>query len=192
MSTRYRDNVLAEMATALDEIGPLETGLDLGAGDGYYALRLMERGRIRRVTPVEVQRRKHHHVEPVLYDGKTLPFADRTFDIVYAADVVHHSQDPYGTLRESARCADRFLMLKDHTYRSRAGYAMLCVLDEIGNRRFGIPSRYKYQHEFEWFPFIENLGFQLQTLLAPVRCERGLLGQVVNRLQFIAVWKRRL
>jgi SAM-dependent methyltransferase len=190
MPNCYKDNVIAELRSVLSELGPLHSAIDVGAGDGYYAARLMEQRLVEKITPVEVQARAHSEIEPVLYDGTTLPFAERSFELSYAIDVIHHSTNPPRTLQELARVSSRYLLLKDHTYDSPVGYAFLCLLDEIGNRRFGVPSRYRYQRGWEWSPVLERAGFRLQRLIHPARCEEGLLGRLVNPLQFVALWRR--
>ncbi len=190
MPSRYKDNVIAELSAVLSDLPRPGTAVDVGAGDGYYAARLMERGLIEKITPVEVLLREKSELEPVLYDGHTLPFPDRSFDLSYAIDVIHHSADPEHTLSELARCSRRYVLLKDHTYNTRAAFAFLCLLDEIGNRRFGVPSIYRYQRGWEWFPVLERAGFRLERLIYPARCEKGLLGRLVNHLQFIALWRR--
>jgi SAM-dependent methyltransferase len=102
MTARYRDNVLEAVKSLLP--GSLETGLDVGSGDGFFAARLMRGGHIRHVTAVDVKIRERCDVVPTLYDGTTLPFADRSFDVVYAVDMLHHTDDPFATLRELLRC----------------------------------------------------------------------------------------
>ena len=190
MPNRYKNNVLIEIDKLLRPVAPLARALDVGAGDGYYAARLMERGLVREVTPVEVQARPNSELTPVLYDGRTLPFEDGAFELSYAVDVIHHSREPERTLRELARCTSRYLLLKDHTYDRRLGYLFLCALDEVGNRRFGIPSRYHYQHGWEWSPILEGCGLRLVRKIYPARCERGLLGLAVNPFQFVSLWQR--
>jgi SAM-dependent methyltransferase len=188
MSAQYRHNVLKALESALPE--PIDTGLDLGSGDGFFAARLMEHGKIKRVTALEVQERANSEIKPALYDGVTIPYAERSFDIVYAIDTIHHARDPAGTLVQLARCSDKWLLLKDHTYRNMLEFSMLCVMDELGNRRFGVPSIYKYQRGFSWFEIIAAAGFTLVQLTHPATCEHGLLGRVTNPLHFVALWRR--
>jgi SAM-dependent methyltransferase len=191
MPNRYKDNVLAELTRVLRAARPVNNAVDVGAGDGYYAARLMERGLVQTITPLEVLLREQRELTPILYDGKTIPFGDREFDLAYAIDVIHHTDDPERTLQEIARVSRRYLIVKDHTYDNPLDYALLCVLDELGNRRFGVPSIYHYQRRFSWFPWIERAGFRLVKCVHPARCERGALGHLVNRLQFIACFERR-
>ena len=130
----------------------------------------------------------YHRVEA--FDGERLPFPDKTFDLVYAIDVVHHTVEPTALLTEMARCTKRYLLIKDHTWRTRIGWAALAVMDEIGNRRFGVPSARCYQHRCEWDPILRNTGLRLMEYVHPLVCHLGLPGQLTNRLQFLALWER--
>lgn len=187
--SRYRGNVLELMGQVLTGLPRFERALDFGSGDGWFAQHVVERGWVREVVPVDVQRREGAHVEPLLYDGRTLPFEDRAFPLVYSIDVLHHAPDPESALVEVLRCTGEYLLLKDHTYRSKAGYLTLCALDELGNRRFGIPSRYRYQREWSWLPVMASAGFVLQAFIHPAECERGPL-RIFNRFQFLGLWRR--
>jgi SAM-dependent methyltransferase len=164
--------------------------LDFGSGDGWFANEFGCGGLARDVVAVDVMPRELSYVQPLVYDGKHLPFADRTFDLVSSIDVLHHCPDPRASLREALRCTGRFFLLKDHTYRGLAGKLALCVLDEVGNRRFGVSSPYHYQRAREWFPWIAEAGFALRRLIHPAPCHRGVLGWATNRLQFIGLWER--
>ena len=141
----YRQRILPMLLELLRERAPVGRTLDFGSGDGWFAKQLGESGLIGELVPVDVKARPNSFVEPQLYDGKRLPFADRSFDLVYSVDVLHHCPDPEAGLRDLARCSSQLLLLKDHTWRTRLGKLTLAVLDEIGNRKFGIPCLYKYQ-----------------------------------------------
>jgi SAM-dependent methyltransferase len=186
----YRLRVWDAFQPLLARVGRAETALDFGSGDGWFATRVRASGRVGDLTPVDVLRRDAVLVEPVLYDGTRLPFPDRAFDLSYAVDVLHHCPDPAATLRDLLRVTARWLLLKDHTYTTPAGRLALAVLDELGNRRFGVPSVYKYQHAWDWFPVVEAAGFRLVERVHPVRCHVRLLGAVTNRFQFAALWER--
>lgn len=187
----YRTNVWALVRPLLEPLRPLDRALDFGSGDGWFTARVSESGVAREVVPVDVLRRRRSLVEPMLYDGARLPFADRSFDLAFAIDVLHHCPDPAASLRDLARCAGRYLLLKDHTHRTAFGRLALAVLDEIGNRRFGVRSRYRYQRRWEWLPLIEEAGFRRRALIHPARCEsRPPVSWFSARLQFVGLWER--
>jgi SAM-dependent methyltransferase len=186
----YRRRVLPLLLDLLRERAPVGRALDFGSGDGWFAQELRASGLVREVIPVDVKRREQVVTEPLLYDGRALPFPDRSFDLVYSVDVLHHCPDPEASLRDLVRCSNRLLLLKDHTWRTRLGKLGLAVLDELGNRKFGIPCLYRYQHCWDWFRTIEAAGFRLVTLIHPAPCHVGLLGRLTNPLQFAALWER--
>jgi SAM-dependent methyltransferase len=51
----------------------------------------------------EVSQRRRADATFVTYDGERLPFAGRSFDLVYSRQVLEHVPDPAGHLREVAR-----------------------------------------------------------------------------------------
>ena len=188
--TGYRARTYALVRDTMRALGPIANAADIGAGEGWYARALMDDGVIARCTPVEVTRRALTIVEPVLYDGARLPFPDRSVELVYAVDVVHHACDPFALLDEMARVASRWIVLKDHTYQTALGRFTLAVLDELGNRRFGIPSPGRYQRAWSWLPRLEASGFVVRTLMHPAPCHPHILGALTNRLQFVAAFER--
>ena len=110
---------------------------------------------------------------------------------MYAVDVFHHMADPRIGIAEALRCSSAHFVLKDHTYEKWATKCLLGVFDNLGNLRFGVPSRYKYQHGWEWFPLIERLGFVRDVLMHPLQCEdRPVLRHLLNEPQFIGRWHR--
>ncbi len=189
--SRYQERVFSIVRSALSPVAPVKSALDFGCGDGWYTEALQREGLCGEARGVDVKRRERTHVEPLLYDGVTLPFGDRSFDLVFSADVLHHCPDPRASLREMARCSERYLLLKDHVYGSPLGYGTLAVLDELGNRRFGVPSPYRYQQAWEWDDWLRTEGFLCRTVVHPAPCHVGPLGLLTNGLQFVALWERR-
>lgn len=186
----YRRRILAQMKATLAPLGPIATALDFGSGDGYFASQLRDQAVVGAITPVDVVERAQNFVRPQLYDGKRLPFDDRSFDLTYSVDVIHHCPDPMAALVDLARCTRRWLLLKDHQQQGPIGNFTLAVLDELGNRRFGIPSPYLYQRGWQWLKWIEANGFVRRAFVHPMSCHTGVLG-LTNRLQFLALWERR-
>jgi SAM-dependent methyltransferase len=185
----YRRRVFTLFEELLRPLGPIRRALDFGSGDGWFAQQLEESGLVKSVTPVEVQDRPEALRKPQLYDGNRLPFEDRSFDLSYAVDVLHHCPDPKASLRDALRVAGEWFLLKDHSWRAYPSYLLLCLLDEVGNRRFGIPCLYKHQHGWDWFDTLRGEGFELQRLVHPAPCHTGPM-RFVNRYEFVSLWRR--
>jgi SAM-dependent methyltransferase len=99
---------IAQLATRLK---PGSYILEVGAGTGYQAKALSDRGF--RVVAIDLPQSKYsdRRVFPVAdYDGKTLPFPDRTFDIVFTSNVLEHVSSLERLLAETRR------VLKPHGY----------------------------------------------------------------------------
>jgi 2-polyprenyl-3-methyl-5-hydroxy-6-metoxy-1,4-benzoquinol methylase len=88
-----------QIAFALTGRGSGRTALDFGCGDGFWTVRLRERGW--HVTSADLAPRFPGSVRA---DGeKTLPFADKTFDLIWMAEVLEHVRNSEGLVRELRR-----------------------------------------------------------------------------------------
>jgi SAM-dependent methyltransferase len=188
--TQYRERVLDQIQVLLHTVPKAGIALDFGAGDGWFADRIERLGHARRVIPVEVSVRPGSLKRPVLFDGHRLPFANRVFELTLAIDVLHHCPDPARAIEEALRCTKRYFVLKDHTYRRRVDWLTLAIMDELGNRRFGIHSPHRYQYEWNWNSHFETCGFIRESLIYPAPCHSGIVGRTTNHLQFVALWVR--
>ena len=65
--------------------------LEIGAGTGFQAKMLQERGLDVDALDLADGNYRSHELFPVAtYDGHTLPFPDRTFDVVFSSNVLEH------------------------------------------------------------------------------------------------------
>jgi len=187
----YRARIWDSIKSTLPILNENPKLLDFGSGDGWFASMMAKELPTASITPLDIKRRDAVLVEPYIHDpGKPLPFADREFDLVYAVDVLHHCEVPADKLRELIRVADQYILLKDHNYGTFAGKAALAVLDELGNKKFGIPSLYKYQQNWNWEPILREAGWMRVNFIYPLQCHVGPLGWVTNKLQYLSLYKR--
>ena len=185
----YRRRIFREMSDTLASIGPLNNVLDVGSGDGWFAMSVKSLGLCDKVTAVDVKMRPHCHHPVELYDGERLPFRDNEFDLVYAVDVVHHAPQPGKLLSEMIRCSRRFLLLKDHTWQTELGRLVLLVRDEVGNRPHGVRCLYNFQRGWEWDRVMLDNGMERVQLKHPLQCHTGPLGSFANNNEFLSVWQ---
>ena len=186
----YRQRVFSMMVELLKPYGTQTAALDFGCGDGWFAQQMRAQGMVADVVPLDVKRRESVCVEPVVYAGGVVPYADGEFDLVYSVDVLHHCPNPAEQLKDIARCSRHLLLIKDHTYTTPIGYAALALLDELGNRKFGIPSPYRYQRGWEWHELLVALGWSRVGFTYPAKCHVNVLGALTNSLQFVALYER--
>ena len=187
----YRQRIWSMLKPILEAQGPLDKVLDFGCGDGWFASQVLAHMQVRELVPLDVKRREHVFVEPLICTPDApLPFPDETFDLAYSVDVLHHCADPFRQLDELTRVSRRYLLLKDHNYSSATGRLALAVLDELGNRKFGIPSPYNYQHAWSWTDYLARRGWVQKIFIHPAPCHVGPLGLLTNSLQYVALYER--
>lgn len=100
---RYRSIARAfDAARTIADLVPSGTHvLDVGCGSGFIAHHLNAMGRS--VTGVDLNAATEAPIAYTQFDGRTLPFADASFDAVIFSFVLHHSQSMAGLLAEARR-----------------------------------------------------------------------------------------
>lgn len=132
--------------------------LDLGAGKCALSLILKQRGY--NVTSVDVKDLSlTDEIEPIIYDGKSLPFADKSFDTVLLLTVLHHIPEPEVVLKESLRVADKIIIIED-IYSSPVQKYLTYFTDSLFNFEFkGHPHSNK--KDSEWKKVFKDLNLNL-------------------------------
>ncbi len=133
--------------------------IDIGSGTGDVALLLGKGGK--QITPVDVD---NFHgprlVKTVIYDGKTLPFPDRSFDTALLLMVLHHTPDPKAVFLEASRVA-REVVVIETSFISPIHKFFTVVSDAIGNLRVEAFWN-SYKTDREWRTFFEKHGFTIK------------------------------
>lgn len=189
----YRRRVLKFLKNALSEIELTENAkvLDFGAGDGWFAKQIAEALPNQRLLALEVQRRESLHYEIQVESPDFIKNVEsQSFELVYSIDVLHHCSDPVESLLDLVRVSKRYILIKDHVSLGKLDNFILGVLDEIGNRRFGIPSNYKYQKHWQWKELLLSKGWTWISKQFPCECHKGVLGALTNKLQYIHLYER--
>ena len=84
--------------------------LDLGCGHCCTTSKLTSLGKT--ITHLDIVD-KGVCVRPQLFDGKNIPFNDKTFDLGICAFVLHHTDTQLGLLKELKRTCKKILVFED-------------------------------------------------------------------------------
>jgi SAM-dependent methyltransferase len=151
-----RVSVLAQSLGAL--IPPDSSVLDVGTGDGQIAEGMAAVQPGVRVEGIDIMKRPETRIPVTLFDGTTIPFADKSFDVVTFVDVLHHTDDAAVLVKEAARVAKRAVVLKDHLSENALDHTTLKVMDWVGNAPHGVVLPYNYLSRARWEEIFDAAG----------------------------------
>ncbi len=135
--------------------------LDVGCGSGAVA-HLLRQGRPDiRVRGIDVLVRQQTYIPVDVFDGRTIPHPDSSFDVVMFVDVLHHTDDPMVLLCEAARVARRAIVLKDHILAGFFAGPTLRFMDYVGNAPHGVPLPYNYWSRRRWLEACDTLRLRI-------------------------------
>jgi SAM-dependent methyltransferase len=143
-----RVKVLVEQIAAL--LPPQAHILDVGTGDGQIAKQIAEKQPGSTVEGIDVMRRDTTHIPVTLFDGHTIPMADKSVDVVTFVDVLHHTDDPKRLIAEAARVARKAVIIKDHLSENLIDHFTLRFMDWVGNAPHGVVLPYNYAPRRDW------------------------------------------
>ncbi|HEV3258600.1 MAG TPA: sterol desaturase family protein [Gemmataceae bacterium] len=155
-----RIRVLAQAIAAL--VPPGSRVLDVGCGDGTLAALVAEHVAGLAVEGYEILPRPQTAIPVHPFDGRRLPVADNSADVVLLVDVLHHTADPMVLLREAVRVARHAVVIKDHRL-ARPGAALtLGFMDWVGNRPHDVVLPWNYWPEQRWREAWTELGLTVE------------------------------
>lgn len=183
LSHGRRINVLARTLSDVivqimaDRPGQSASILDVGCGDMTLADAIAQQVTGANLScvdihpvPTELARIDPRWQRYSTFDGKHLPFADETFDVVMFSDVLHHVPDELRTpLLASAARVGRIVLVKDHFETGWWSRQTLRAMDWVGNFGYGVsvPTRYFDRQSFT--KLCSNAGLTIDHLDIGVR-----------------------
>jgi ubiquinone/menaquinone biosynthesis C-methylase UbiE len=122
--------------------------LDIGCGGAHVAKTLKDAGY--HITPLDIRNKSYFKdIQPVIYDGKKIPFADNSFDIALLLTVLHHIKDPLATLAEAKRVSKRIIIIEDLHVGWLQKYLTFAMDSFLNREFFGHPHTNKTEEEWE-------------------------------------------
>ena len=144
--------------------------LDVGCGDGLIDALVRDQRPDLRISGVDVLVRPTALIPVTPFDGRRIPFADKSSDTVLLCDVLHHAEQPVQLLQEAVRIARHSLVIKDHNVRGFLARPTLRFMDFISNAPQGVALPYNYLTEAQWASAFRECGL----FPSSVRSELGL------------------
>lgn len=153
----YRISTLAETFRTMIPSG---LGLDIGTGDGKIPELLMNQNSEIEIQGLELRNRYQKSERIIIYDGKHIPFKDKSVDFILLVDVLHHIENPGELLRECLRVAKKKILIKDHLCEGKGDFLRLKLMDWVGNVDKGVSLPYHYLSLKQWKNLFDECGIQ--------------------------------
>jgi ubiquinone/menaquinone biosynthesis C-methylase UbiE len=136
--------------------------LDIGCGEGYVLDELRARGvaNVQGVDIVDIRRDKEYPFR--LYDGQTLPFPDRSFDLVVLSFVLHHvpNDRKLVLIEEALRVSRAKVVIVEDTPSSAFDRLMNRRHGESYRRKIGSTAAFGFLTEGEWRWLFRGMGLE--------------------------------
>jgi SAM-dependent methyltransferase len=149
-------------------IPPRAAVLDVGCGDGQVAAQILARRPDVSITGLDILERPATAIPVRLFDGLSMPVADKSHDVVLFVDVLHHTDDPRVLLREARRVAREAVIIKDHFRDGLLAGATLRFMDWVGNARHGVRLPFNYWRRDEWVEAWEQTSLDPTLITARI------------------------
>jgi len=135
--------------------------LDLGCGSAIVS-RKFERFFQAKMMGIDIIDNRVEKIDFKLFDGKTLPFEDKSFDDVLIAYVLHHCQEPLETLSEAKRVTKRHIVVYEDMPDGWWGKFRCRVHGNLFNIFFQKNSaQCKFLNQAGWEQAFKKLGLKL-------------------------------
>ncbi len=136
--------------------------IDIGCGDGLLAHLIKQKRPDIRIRGVDLLVRNQTHIPVEAFDGRLIPYADASFDVVTFVDVLHHTEDPMALLREAVRVSSKAIVIKDHICNGLLAGPTLRFMDWVGNAHHGVTLPYNYWPQWKWLEAFDTLGLTIE------------------------------
>jgi SAM-dependent methyltransferase len=93
------------------DLSTARTALDVGCGDGFSTLYAPPHFKVTACDGSLTMLRRHRGSRRLQVDAFRLPFRDRSFDLVFCWELLHHVSQPHEVLAEMARVSNQWVIV---------------------------------------------------------------------------------
>lgn len=155
--------------------------LDIGCGDGTIDRKIMSMRSDVKITGLDILKRKKTLVPVIIFNGKTIPSADNSYDAILLIDVLHHTSNPDALLKEAVRVSKKSVIIKDHFLRGRMSSYILRCMDWIGNESHNVNLPYNYYTHERWEKAFKKFNLHKEQVITQLNTYPFLLNVVFGR-----------
>ena len=137
----------------------IKTILNFGSGDGYTSYFLRQNGFI--ITDVDIKNYSKTETEPIIYDGKKLPFFDNTFDCIICNFVLHHTEyDLIPDLISEMKRVGNIILISEDLNTNFMDKTM-CKLHLVIKNHWNSSKNVRALNNEEWMNIFDNLNLKI-------------------------------
>lgn len=158
------------------------TLLDVGAGNGFKAQEIARKyGAL--VTLCDIGDFNHTDLPLKVFDGKHLPFPDKSFDVVVFSFVLHHAEDPIQLLGEAKRVSRSDVVIYEDHNSGIVARVSTALHGFAFNWIYETSNRCQFHSQKDWERIFRDLGFTLKQSVT--RWRTGSITYPVKECAFI-------
>lgn len=136
--------------------------LDFGCGDLLIAENI-QKNRDCSILGIDVININLTKLHLEIYNGKKIPFKNKSFDATYAAFVFHHTTDVKNLLYECIRVTKRRLIILEDVYNNKLELFLLKIFDSLNklflSSEMNLP--FNFRTESEWCSLFNELNLRI-------------------------------
>ena len=134
--------------------------LDIGCGFCTLTKKLSAKGF--KVTSIDIKNKSiFPEIIPTIYDGKKIPFHNRSFDTSLLITVLHHTPNPKRILIEAKRVSSKIIVMEDIFTNPIQKYLTM-IMDSLLNFEF-LNHPHSNKSDRDWRKLFRQLGLKIKT-----------------------------
>lgn len=157
---------------------PGDRVLDISCGGGFVLAELAKEGAVGDVMGIDIVDLRAAPLDAfTLYDGKTIPLADDSYDVALLTFVLHHVPNELKAplVAEARRVARRAVVVLEDTPRNAYDRFACNWHGKAHRKRIGTTAGFGFYDQPTWERFFAEQGFDVKVSRALPRWERDVL-----------------